>query len=504
MKKEKIVIILVIALIPAFVVFAFAYEYYLNDKEQTEIGRYADIIAVSLWNMEPKGPTEYLTLACRRNNYKQLLVKDIDGEIFIDLGNDLEGSIDQFLISLGLIRTSRVSSDILYTGRVISEISAIWYSLSIYVYFYTIVILLLSVLVLWFFLSALEKSRELGIRAEFLKKMFGRYLSNEVMETLIDNPESSGLGGEKRDVTIMMTDLRGFTPLSERLDPEQVLQLLNSYFEIMVDVILKHNGTIDEIIGDALLVLFGAPQLMPDRNQRAIACAIEMQNAMAEVNDRNRMVGLPKLEMGIGLNEAEVIVGNIGSLKRSKYGVVGSGVNMTGRIESYTVGGQILISESVRKGAVDVLKIEDRITIFPKGAEEPLVVYEVGGIGGQYNLTLEHEVLELHTLSREIPIRFSVLDGKHMGAGEFEGAIIRLSRKSAELRVQFPLELLINLKINLSMVSEELFHKDFYGKVIESFDTDPSTCSVRFTALPSEIDGYFQAALHQVAEVDNE
>ena len=169
----------------------------------------------------------------------------------------------------------------------------------------------------------------------------------------------------------MMTDLRGFTALSERLEPEQVVQMLNSYFEVMVDVVLQYNGTINEIIGDALLVIFGAPQQMPDRAQRAIACSIEMQNAMKEVNERNKKMGLPELEMGIGLNDAEVIVGNIGSSKRSKYGVVGSGVNLASRIESYTVGGQVFISESLRKEVGEVLRIDGQLEVFPKGSETP-------------------------------------------------------------------------------------------------------------------------------------
>ena len=191
-------------------------------------------------------------------------------------------------------------------------------------------------------------SEDLEKSSELIKKMFGRYLSTEVMNSLLEDPSALELGGERRKVTIMLTDLRGFTALSERLKPEQVVQMLNSYFEVMVDVILQYNGTINEIIGDSLLVIFGAPQEMLNRTQQAIACAIEMQNAMADVNEQNRALGLPELEMGIGLNETEVIVGNIGSSKRSKYAVVGSGVNMTSRIESYTVGGQILISESVR------------------------------------------------------------------------------------------------------------------------------------------------------------
>ena len=140
---------------------------------------------------------------------------------------------------------------------------------------------------------------------------------------------------------MMMSDIRGFTPLSEHLDPEKVLEMLNAYFELMMEIILKYNGTINEIIGDSILVIFGAPQQMADRCQRAVACAIEMQNAMTKVNSQNRNKNLPQFEIGIGLNESEVIVGNIGSKKRSKYGVVGSGVNMASRIESFTVGGSL-------------------------------------------------------------------------------------------------------------------------------------------------------------------
>ncbi|MFC1534633.1 adenylate/guanylate cyclase domain-containing protein [Thermodesulfobacteriota bacterium] len=500
--KKIIIIVTVILLISLFVVFVLIYEHYLHSKEQKEVNNYANIIAISLWNMEPEGPTKYLSLMCGRNNYKQLLVTDIDGETFIDIKNTFKNPIDQFLISSKLTRISSINSDIIFNDRVIGKITANWYSFSIYVYFYAVVIILLSMMVLWFFLSALEKSKALEIRAEFLKKMFGRYLSNEVMEALIENPESSGLGGEKRKITIMMTDLRGFTPIAEQLKPEQVLQLLNSYFEVMFDVILNYNGTIDEIIGDALLVLFGAPQHMPDRAQRAIACAIEMQNAMTRVNERNRLLGLPNIEMGIGLNEAEVIVGNIGSIKRSKYGVVGSGVNMTSRIESYSVGGQILISESVLKEAGDILQIENQITLHPKGAEEKLVVYNIGGIGGHYNLTLAHEVLMLKPLIREIPIDYYILDGKHTGEGQFKGMLLRLSRKAAELNLQFEVELLTNLRLNLSSVAEGLSHKDFYGKVVERSHIDSNTYNVQFTALPPEIDSYFQAALHQVTEIE--
>ena len=329
--------------------------------------------------------------------------------------------------------------------------------------------------------------------AAILKKMFGRYLSTEVMNSLIKDPSTLELGGERRSVTIMMTDLRGFSALSERLEPEQVVQMLNAYFEVMVEVVLKYNGTINEIIGDALLVIFGAPQEMLDRTERAIACSIEMQNAMSKVNKENLALGLPELEMGIGLNEAEVIIGNIGSSKRSKYAVVGSGVNMTSRIESYTLGGQILISESVRQKAGEVLRIDAQNEVLPKGAETALRIYEVGGIAGAYNLALDGRDPSPVALARQIPLRYTVLEGKDVGRKELEGSIISLSRNSAEIFFGEPVGIFTNLKMNLGGVDERLSAKDFYGKAIQLSEASTETYLVRFTSVPPGVDGYFQA-----------
>ena len=118
-----------------------------------------------------------------------------------------------------------------------------------------------------------EKARSEEM-ADLLRTMFGRYLAPEVMASLLENPAALELGGEKRQVTVMLTDLRGFTAHAERLPPEQVVRMLNGYFEVMLEVVRRYEGTVNEIIGDALLVLFGAPQDMPDRVERAVACAI--------------------------------------------------------------------------------------------------------------------------------------------------------------------------------------------------------------------------------------
>jgi class 3 adenylate cyclase len=367
-------------------------------------------------------------------------------------------------------------------------------------FFFTCNIFVVSATVFGLSIYFLAKKEETKTKLEemtsLLKKLFGRYLSPEVTKSLIENPSAIELAGKRKkrkEVTILMTDLRGFTALSERLEPEQVVNMLNTYFEVMVEVALKHNGTIIEITGDSLLVIFGAPSEMPDRVERAIACAIEMQNSMVIVNEMNRSVDLPEVEMGIGINETEVILGSVGSSKRSKYAVVGSGVNMTSRIESYSVGGQILVSESVRKKVGDILRIDDHYEVMPKGAEKPLHIYDVGGISGTYNVALEQKTPSLALLIRSIPIRYMTLANTSADTIGRKGFIARLSLKEAEIAFEESLASLTNLKIHLADVDERLAAYDLYGKVGES--VGDQRYLVRFTSIPSEVEAYFTAHL---------
>ena len=356
-----------------------------------------------------------------------------------------------------------------------------------------LILFIMLFLILFIVVRWRDRESKVSEMTALLKKMFGRYLSTDVMKSILDDPSTLELGGERRSVTIMITDLRGFTALSERLEPERVVQMLNVYFEVMVEVVLKYNGTINEIIGDALLIIFGAPQQMPDRARKAIACAIEMQNAMAKVNNENRTQGLPELQMGIGLNETEVIVGNVGSDKRSKYAVVGSGVNMTSRIESYTVGGQILISESMFNEAGEILRIDGQQEVLPKGAESPIRIYEVGGIGGEYNMALTSDDDPLFPPLIKVPVNYTVMGGKHVGKETQEGFLVALSKKSVQLDSKYPIEPLANIKINLADNEEELSIKSFYGKVINQSMGKRLSHTVRLTAVPPEIAVYFHA-----------
>ena len=325
-------------------------------------------------------------------------------------------------------------------------------------------------------------------RSGDIRKTFGRYLSDEIVATLLENPEGLKMGGERRRITIFTSDLRGFTATSERLSPEEVVKILNFYLGYMADVITKYQGTIDEFMGDGILVLFGAPIARENDAQRAIACGVAMQQAMIPVNEQMKKWNLPPLEMGIGINTGEVVVGNIGSEKRTKYGIVGSQVNLTYRIESYTNGGQILISEETLKEAGDMVKIDGQKQVQPKGVKKPITIYDVGGIGGEYNLYLTKEEEVFVRLKDAISIQYVSLAGKDVGKEKTRGTIFKLSAKEAQVRcddrdyiIPAPLT---NVKLNFLWNGEA--SEDVYAKVIEK-QAENGSFYIHFTAKPPDV-----------------
>jgi class 3 adenylate cyclase/FixJ family two-component response regulator len=334
----------------------------------------------------------------------------------------------------------------------------------------------------------------------FIRKTFGRYTSDELVDRLLESEEGLDLGGQTCEVTILISDLRGFTPVAERLTPPQVVALLNIYLGVMTDVIMEYQGMINEFIGDAIFVIFGAPIRRPDHARRAVACAVAMQLAMAEVNEQNRLAGLPEIAMGIGVNTGEVVAGNIGSVKRAKYGVIGSQVNLTARIESYTLGGQILISEAARRAADCELRIEDRMVVESKGVKEPTPVLRVSGVGGEYNLFLPEAGERLVRLNRSIQLRYFHIEEKHASQVFHEGQLVSLSATRAEIRNTAPAALHSNLKVQLLDVDLQPLPGDLYGKVSGHAGAAAENFYLSFTSVPPELEALFRRLLVAVAE----
>ncbi len=325
--------------------------------------------------------------------------------------------------------------------------------------------------------------------SRFLRATFARYVTTEVVDNVLKTPSGLELGGEKREVTVLMADLRGFSSMSERIPPEEVVAVINNFLGVMTEIIVASGGTIDEFIGDAILVLFGAPIERKDHAQAAVECALRMQLAMLEVNERNRDANLPTVEMGIGIHSGEVVVGNIGSAKRTKFGAVGASVNLTARIEANTVGGQILISQATFDRVGVDLRVDGRLEIHPKGFEDSVVLLDIGGIGGstgergQPELALPTPGESLVRLANELAVRFVLMEGSRTGTTEWAGEVLGLSHRAARVRTSADVAPLTNLRLELLQGSDSA--RPLFAKVL-SVEPETETFVARFTSVDPE------------------
>ena len=331
-------------------------------------------------------------------------------------------------------------------------------------------------------------NQQLELRNRVLQETFGRYLSDDIVREILDTPDGWRLGGEKRRLSILMSDLRGFTLMSERMQPQDLITMLNHYFGQMYEEIERYHGTLIEFLGDGMLVIFGAPVPREDHAADAVAAAIGMQKRMAEVNRWNAERGYEPLAMGIGINTDTVILGNIGSEKRTKYGVLGAAVNLAGRIESYTTEGQILIAPATREAIREELEIRRSFHVQPKGLEQGVTLSEVTGIGAPYGLYLETKQAEPLRAVTPPEIRFSVLDGKHADGSVLRGRLLAISETEALLESEKELAAFDNLHIELG--------EGLYAKVTQ---TEGQRCRICFTAKPPEFDDWYRG-LMQTAE----
>jgi len=202
-----------------------------------------------------------------------------------------------------------------------------------------------------------------------------------VAEELMRNTEALRLGGEKRTVTIMMSDIRNFTGIAEKLQPEEVIKVMNTYFAVMILIIEKYRGIIVDFYGDSVLVFFnGVESDVPGRAFDAVTCALEMQTALLKLVREKSAQGFPPLTMGIGIHTGEVIVGNIGTESRAKYGIVGSNVNLTDRIQATAGAGKVVISEPTYDIICGSLKVSQEFKVCLKGVEEDKNLFEIEAI----------------------------------------------------------------------------------------------------------------------------
>src|SRR5499427_444277 len=221
------------------------------------------------------------------------------------------------------------------------------------------------------------RAHERLAREEVARANYGRFLPEYVVKQLLDNPDSFKLGGVTQTITVLFADIRGFTRISEHAPPEKIVQLLNHYFSAMTEIIFAHGGTLDKYLGDGLMALFGAPTVTPKDAANAMAAAVAMQRRMLSINDELQAEGYPEIGIGIGLHTGEVIVGYIGSERRSEYTAIGDTVNTASRLESNAKGGEILVSEATANAAQTSYQLLPRDPISVKNREQPVPLFEV-------------------------------------------------------------------------------------------------------------------------------
>jgi len=328
-------------------------------------------------------------------------------------------------------------------------------------------------------------------RNEFIHKLFGRYVSDDVVEHLLADEHRLELGGERRPITVLASDVRGFTSLAERLEPEAVLALLNRYFESMFEVIHRHGGTINAILGDGLFVFFGAPIPQADASRRAVACALEMMLTLEELKEgADSDMGL--LEMGIGVHSGVAVVGNIGSQDRTKYSAIGLDVNLAARIEGCTVGGQILVSEAVEAATRPDLVIAGSMEFSAKGVATPMTLYEVEGLGGDSPLRYRRDRSSVARLETAIRVDFSVVSGGVVAPTTYSGSLVRLSADEAELQTDAVLAPLTDVRVQVFDRGGERLPGHLYGKVLAH---EGAGTRLGFTSVPPAMRAWLQTEL---------
>lgn len=288
---------------------------------------------------------------------------------------------------------------------------------------------------------------------------------------------------QNKQVTILLSDLRGFTAIAEKQSPLAVIEVLNRYFHRMSQIIMDYGGTIDKFMGDAIMVLFGAPTHASDDVERAIACAAEMQQAMNEINQENQQYDFPELYMGIGINTGQVVAGRLGSNIHSEYTVIGDEVNLASRVEAQSLRGQVLLSENTYQCAKNFIEIGDINEVHVKGKSTPVRMYELLATSLPRPIKVPiREVRRSPRVEVDLPVEFQKVSGKQIMPEQFLGRIVDLSYGGMLLisPIELPLHAEIRFPFAISILGN--IASDCYAKVLRSnLFNDQFECSMEFS-----------------------
>jgi adenylate cyclase len=224
-------------------------------------------------------------------------------------------------------------------------------------------------------------------RARDIRKMFSSYVSKRIVDELIRDPSKAKLGGDRKEITVLFSDIRGFTAFSEKHQPEEVVSLLNEYLGAMTNIVFEYEGTLDKFVGDAIMALWGAPVGQPDHAERAVRCALTMIEKLQDLQKKWIAEGRHAIDIGIGINTGDMVVGNMGAEgKKMDYTVIGDNVNLGARLEGLTrqYNNHIIISEFTYSKVKDIVEVNELGSVTVKGKQKPVVIYDVVGMKGEH------------------------------------------------------------------------------------------------------------------------
>jgi adenylate cyclase len=327
-----------------------------------------------------------------------------------------------------------------------------------------------------------ETGQRLGVEAE---DAVARLLRNAVNGNLLSED-----GFTSRELTVLFADVRGFTALADRHAPEVVLKVLNRCLITMVEVVFAHEGTIDKFMGDSIMVLFGersagkGPLQGKDPVQRALACAVELQIAMDELNGYYRHHNLPELYLGIGLNTGPVFLGTLGSELFAARTVIGEQVNLASRIQAFSLRGQVLISESTFERAKGFVRTGQPFTVHVKGKADPITVREVIEIPSLKRVVPRREIRKSPRVKVAIGFSYQIIHADITVPQTHRGVVLVLGYHGILAQVERPLPPGAELKIRLELPLVNHRAADVYGRVKKTtHNHDRYLCGIEFTSL---------------------
>jgi adenylate cyclase len=318
-------------------------------------------------------------------------------------------------------------------------------------------------------------------------RSFARYAPEEIVREVAASGQETTLSADRRAVTALFCDLRGFTTIAEQLGPERVVAMLNAHFEVLAGLVARHDGYVVDFLGDGLFAVFGAPKALEDHAGRAVACAIEMQLAREAQNRAFFTKGWPPLEMGIGINTGLAVVGNMGSDLRTKYGVAGHLVNLAARIESFTVGGQVLVADATREALAERLGADGPLEAEAKGVDVPVRMWMVRRLDGPRALELPSPVSDLVVLASAMTVSLRLLRGKQISVETYQATLVKLGPSGAELDTDCPLAMFDAVQVILPPQTGSLAPLDSKVLTVTEAAAGRRTACVRFGGLDWDV-----------------